>query len=85
MELGAEINIRCRSPQVGAEVTRAEHRLPRSLGKVTVQQQRHPIQHGSQDFHNPSFLSKLFQIFRSSQLGLPRIELQKALFELDLS
>ena len=28
MELGAEVNIRWRSPQVGAEVTRAEHRLP---------------------------------------------------------
>ena len=28
MELGAEVNVRCRSPQVGAEVTYAEHRLP---------------------------------------------------------
>jgi len=28
MELGAEINITCRSPQIGAEVIRAEHRLP---------------------------------------------------------
>ena len=27
IELGAEVNIGCRSPQVGAEVTRAEHRL----------------------------------------------------------
>ena len=26
----AEVNICCRSPQVGAEVTRAEHRLPRT-------------------------------------------------------
>ena len=26
IELGAEVNIRCRSPQVGAEVIRAEHR-----------------------------------------------------------
>ena len=26
IKLGAEVNIRCRSPQLGAEVTRAEHR-----------------------------------------------------------
>ena len=32
MELSAEVNIRCRSPQVGAEVTRAEHRLTRFDG-----------------------------------------------------
>ena len=30
MEIGAEVNIRFRIPQVGAEITRAEHRLPLS-------------------------------------------------------
>ena len=30
IELGAEVNTGCRSQQVGAEVTRAEHRLPRT-------------------------------------------------------
>ena len=29
MELVADVTISCRSPQVGAEVTCAEHRLPR--------------------------------------------------------
>ena len=31
MELSVEINIKFRSPQVGAEVTRAEHRLPSEM------------------------------------------------------
>ena len=30
IKLGAEVSIRCRSPQIGAEVTHAEHRLPQN-------------------------------------------------------
>ena len=32
MEIGAEVNIRFRIPRVGAELTRAEHRLPLVIG-----------------------------------------------------
>ena len=39
MELGAEISIRCRSPQVGAEVIPSRSRLPRpDLGPDQEQQ-----------------------------------------------
>ena len=30
IKLGAEVSIKCRSPQIGAEVTHAEHRLVRN-------------------------------------------------------
>ena len=33
---GAEVNIRCRSPQVGAELTRARHRLSRKFGVSVI-------------------------------------------------
>ena len=36
IEVGAEVNIRCRSPQVGAELTRAQHRLPRKFGVSVI-------------------------------------------------
>ena len=41
IELDAEVNVRCRSPQVAAEVTRAEHRFPFfgvSLHAIVLQQ-----------------------------------------------
>jgi len=68
MELGAEVNIRCRSPQFDAEVTRAEHRLPHLNIKIIAFCNTKLIRHQVSilSFTQPSFFR-----FESSTIQYP--------------